>query len=331
MNSEQSLRALAFAHSMEVVPRSMDVVPSSSAWWAFGLSELVAAKAEHDLSISVCLPARNEAGTVGPIVETIRTQLMDAAGLVDELIVLDDDSTDATAAMAAAAGATVVSVGDILPEEGPGAGKGNVIWRSLAATTGDLVCWVDADIRNFAAHFVTGLVGPLLTEPKVRFVKGHYRRPLGGEPTGGGRVSELMARPVLSRFFPELAVFAQPLAGEYGGRRDLLESIPIVEGWGVDIGLLIDAWGEVGLTGLAQVDLGVREHRNRPLDELGVPAMAVLNTVLDRAGILPLQPDAAPELLRFAGEAGVAGTEVPIVNRPPMRSRPGYRSRSAPA
>lgn len=310
---------------MEVLPSSLSW-PSSSSWRAFDVAALVAAKREHDLSISVCLPARDEAGTVGGIVETIRTLLVERAPLVDELIVLDDQSRDATAAVAAAAGARVVAVADILPEEGPGSGKGNVIWRSLAASTGDLVCWIDADIRNFQAHFVTGLLGPLLTDPKIGFVKGHYRRPLDGEPTGGGRVSELMARPVLSRFFPELAVFAQPLAGEYGGRRELLERLPIVEGWGVDIGLLIDAWSEVGLAGLAQVDLGVREHRNRPLHELGVPAMAVLNTVLDRAGIPPLQPDAPPELLRFGGEAGVHGVGVPVVDRPPMRTRAGYRS-----
>ena len=325
---EQPAMFRAFHTRMEVVPTAMEVVPSSSAWWAFDVDELVASKGEHDLSVSVCLPARNEAATIGEIVETIRARLMDAAGLVDELIVLDDGSTDGTAAIAAAAGARVVSVADVLPEEGQGCGKGNVIWRSLAASRGDLVCWIDADIRNFDAHFVTGLLGPLLTNSKIRFVKGHYRRPLDGEPSGGGRVSELMARPVLSRFFPELAVFAQPLAGEYGGRRDLLEALPIAEGWGVDIGLLIDAWREVGLAALAQVDLGVREHRNRPLHELGVPAMAVLNTVLDRAGVAPLQAETVPELFTFAGEAGVSGVEVPVIDRPPMRTRPGYRNRA---
>lgn len=308
----------------------MDVLPASEAWWSFDVPDLVAAKDEQGLTISVCLPARDEEATIGPIVEAVRRRLVEGLALVDELIVLDDDSSDQTAGVAAAAGATVVPVGSILPEEGPGEGKGNVIWRSLAASQGDLICWVDADIRNFEPHFVSGLLGPLLTQRKVSFVKGHYRRPLDGAASGGGRVSELMARPVLSRFFPELAAFAQPLAGEYAGRRELLESIAMVEGWGVEVGLLIDVWREVGLAGLAQVDLGVREHRNRPLDELGVPAMAVLNTVLDRAGVPPLQADGVSELLRFAGEAGVAGVPVPVVDRPPMSTRPGYRKARAP-
>jgi GTP cyclohydrolase I len=243
--------------------------------------------------------------------------------LVDELIVVDDGSADGTAPAAMAAGADVVPIETLLPEEGPGQGKGNVIWRSLAASNGDLVCWIDADIRNFELHFITGLLGPLLTDPRLEFVKGHYRRPLDGQPTGGGRVSELVARPLLSRFFPDLAGFAQPLAGEYAGRRSLLESVPMVEGWGVEVALLIDAWRSVGAGGLAQVDLGVREHRNRTLDELAVSAMAVLTTVLQRAGV-----DAGvggSELLRFAGEAGVAALDVPFVERPPMRTRPGYR------
>jgi GTP cyclohydrolase I len=297
--------------------------PSSSAWWAFDPAQLVEQKDAQGLTISVCLPARDEAATVGDIVSPIRRRLIDHLGLVDELVVVDDASTDATAATAMAAGADVVPIDCLLPDEPPGSGKGNVIWRSLAACTGDLVCWVDADIKNFELHFITGLLGPLLADPAVSFVKGHYRRPLDGQPTGGGRVSELVARPLLSRFFPELAGFAQPLAGEYAGRRALLESMPIVEGWGVEIGLLIDAWRAVGLKGLAQVDLGVREHRNRPLDELAEPAMAVLTTVLARAGVGPVET--SPELLRFAGEAGVVGVPIPFVERPPIATRAGYR------
>jgi len=307
-------------------------VPASFSWWAFDPALLADQKEEQGLTISVCLPARDEAATVGEIVAPIRRRLVDALGLVDELIVIDDGSVDATAPVALAAGADVVPIDTLLPEEGPGWGKGNVIWRSLAAATGDLVCWIDADIRNFELHFVTGLLGPLLADPQVSFVKGHYRRPLDGQPTGGGRVSELVARPLLSRFFPELAAFAQPLAGEYAGRRTLLEALPIVEGWGVEVALLIDIWRTVGMRGLAQVDLGVREHRNRPLDELALSAMAVLATVLDRAGVKP--EDAGPsELLRFAGEAGVVGIPVAHTERPPIRTRPGYRrlSRVLPA
>ena len=295
--------------------------PTSFAWWAFDPARLADLKDEHGLTVSVCLPARNEAATVGEIVAPIRRRLVDGLGLVDELVVIDDGSTDATAATALAAGADVVPIDTLLPEEGPGLGKGNVIWRSLAACSGDLVCWIDADLRNFDLHFVTGLLGPLLTDAGLQFVKGHYRRPLDGQPSGGGRVSELVARPLLSRFFPDLAGFAQPLAGEYAGRRALLESLPMVEGWGVEVAMLIDAWRAVGMRGLAQVDLGVREHRNRPLDELAVPAMAILTAVLERAGAAP---GGEAELLRFAGEAGVEGVPVPVVERPPIRTRPGY-------
>jgi len=302
-------------------------MPASFAWWTFDPSALVERKEELGVSISVILPARDEASTVGEIVAPIHRRLVDHLGLVDELIVIDDGSDDATAPVALAAGADVVPVDTLLVEEGAGAGKGNVIWRSLAASTGDLICWIDADIRNFDLHFVTGLLGPLLTNPAIDFVKGHYRRPIEGQPSGGGRVSELVARPLLSRFFPALAAFAQPLAGEYAGRRDLLESLPMVEGWGVEVALLIDAWRAVGMPGLAQVDLGVREHRNRPLDELALSAMAVLTTVLQRAGAGAGDTD----LLRFAGEAGVVGAPVPFVERPPMRTRPGYRHRRPPA
>src|SRR5579864_5964637 len=302
----------------------MTGVPTSLAWWAFDPARLSDLKDELGLTVSVCLPARNEAPTVGEIVAPIRRRLVDGLGLVDEVVVIDDGSSDATAAVALAAGADVVPIDTILPEEGEGDGKGNVIWRSLAASSGDLVCWVDADIRNFELHFVTGLLGPLLADPAVQFVKGHCRRPLDGQPTGGGRVSELVARPLLSRFFPELAAFAQPLAGEYAGRRTLLDSLPIVEGWGVEVAMLIDAWRTVGMSGLAQVDLGVREHRNRPLDELSVSATAILSTVLERAGASS-RTDASSSLLRFAGEAGVDGIAVPFVERPPMRTRPGYR------
>ena len=309
-------------------------VPASFSWWAFDPALLADKKEEQGLTISVCLPARDEAATVGEIVAPIRRRLVDALGLVDELIVIDDGSVDATSPVALAAGADVVPIDTLLPEEGPGWGKGNVIWRSMAAATGDLICWIDADIRNFELHFVTGLLGPLLADPQLSFVKGHYRRPLDGQPTGGGRVSELVARPLLSRFFPALASFAQPLAGEYAGRRTLLETLPIVEGWGVEVALLIDIWRAGGMRGLAQVDLGVREHRNRPLDELALSAMAVLTTVLERAGV-KAEDAGNSELLRFAGEAGVVGIPVAHTERPPIRTRPGYRparpSRTLPA
>jgi glucosyl-3-phosphoglycerate synthase len=260
--------------------------------------------------VSVCLPARDEEATVGSVVTTIRRELVDAVGLVDEVVVVDDGSADRTATVARAAGARVVGPDDV-PEAAEHlgtrhGGKGGALWRSLLATEGDLVVWVDADIRDFAARFVTGLVGPLLTRPDVDFVKGFYDRPAeGGE--GGGRVTELVARPVVALLFPHLAAVVQPLAGEYAGRRELLERIPFVEGYGVDLALLVDVAAEVGTEAMAQVDLGTRVHRNRPLTELGPQALEVLQAALQRArpGLAVddaqlIRPGLAPHGHRFA-------------------------------
>jgi glucosyl-3-phosphoglycerate synthase len=287
----------------------------------FDAAELLARKRAAGLTVSVCLPARDEEATVGHIVATVRRTLMETVPLVDEVVVLDDGSIDATAEVAAWEGARVVRVADVLPECGPGQGKGNAMWKSLHVTTGDVVCWVDADIRNFAAHFVTGLLGPLLTDPGTAFVKGYYRRPLHGEPTGGGRVTELMARPLLSVLFPELAGFIQPLGGEYAGRRSVLEQVPFVEGWGVEIGLLVDIVRGFGLAATAQVDLGVREHRNRPLDELGGQATAILLTALRRAGLTDVDH---ATLTRFTDAFDPSIVAVDAAERPPMVTVPAY-------
>lgn len=234
-------------------------------------------------TVAVCLPARDEAPTVGTIVETLRRELQDQVALVDELVVVDDHSQDATARVARDAGATVVDARSTLPEV-TGAGKGAALWRSLHETTSDLVVWVDADITEFSSHFATALIGTLVEHPEVSFVKGAYDRPLV-EGEGGGRVTELVARPALAMLFPELTVVDQPLAGEYGGRRDLLERLPFVQGYGVDIALLIDAHDRVGMSGLAEVDLGVRRHRNRTIGQLGPQAAEVLRATLVRAGV----------------------------------------------
>jgi glucosyl-3-phosphoglycerate synthase len=287
---------------------------------------LVAAKLARGLGISVCLPARNEEATVGHIVATIRRTLMELVPLVDEVVVIDDRSTDATAEAAAWEGARVLGVDEILPDTPRGSGKGNALWKSLHAAEGDLVCWLDADVRNFGSHFVTGLLEPLLGDPEIAFVKGYYRRPLHAEPTGGGRVTELMARPLLSVLFPELSGFVQPLGGEYAGRRDVLETVPFVEGWGVEIGLLVDVVTQVGLGAVAQVDLGVREHRNRPLDELGAQATAILVTALRRAGLADLD---AATLTRFTEAFEAERIAIDASERPPIVTVPEYRDKFA--
>lgn len=285
---------------------------------AYRAADLAEAKGDH--VISVCLPARNEAETVAMIVDTIRTELVERVPLVDEIMVVDDHSTDDTAAVAASAGATVVDARSTLPET-TGPGKGQALWKSLHESVGDIVAWCDADIESFGAHFVTGLVGPLLTRPETSFVKGTYRRPLI-EGEGGGRVTELVARPVLASLFPELAGVGQPLAGEYAGRRSLLERLPFVEGYGVDIALLLDAAALAGADALAEVELGERRHRNRTLDELGPMAAEVLRSALSRAGfdadgpVALRRPDREPLVLRH-------------IELPPLVELTSYRRRTA--
>ena len=294
-------------------PHHRDFVPA----------DLARRKAEQALTVSVCLPARNEEATVGHIVGTVRRELVEATDLVDEIVVLDDGSTDATARVASEAGARVVREASVLADCGPGSGKGNAMWKSLYACGGDLVCWVDADIRNFGAHFVSGLLGPLLTRRDTAFVKGFYDRTSHGEP-GGGRVTELVARPLLSHLFPPLTHIVQPLAGEYAGRREVLDSVPFVEGWGVEIGLLIDIVSAFGIDAIGQVDLGVREHRNRPLPDLGPQALAILVTALRRAG---LEPDGVGRelLTRFTTDHELETVPVEVRERPPMRDITAYR------
>ncbi|CAN5645818.1 glucosyl-3-phosphoglycerate synthase [soil metagenome] len=272
------------------------------------VADLAARKA--GATISVCLPARDEAATVGSIVALMVEHLVRGHRLVDEVVVVDDYSTDATAAVAQLAGARVVLAADVLPDCGPATGKGEALWKSLAACRGDLVVWCDADIVGFDVAFVTRLLAPLLLDPSVDFVKGCYRRDLHGQPDEGGRVTELIARPLIARLFPHLAGFTQPLSGEYAGRRSLLERLPFAPGYGVDLGLLVDVAAMVGVEAMAQVELGHRSHRNRPLRELTVHAGAVLATALERAGVV--HPEASP--------AGLAW-------RPPLVEVAAYRDR----
>ena len=246
--------------------------------------------AERESTVSVCLPARNEARTIGPILEQLMP--LRELGVVDQIVVLDH-SSDGTAEIARALGAEVHAQNELMPEVGPVLGKGDAMWRALPVLTGEVVCFLDADSERFGAHFACGVLGPVLSRPEIAFVKGFYRRPFRvGEttfPDGGGRVTELTARPLLNLFYPELAAIRQPLAGEIAARRDLLERLPFATGYGVDIGLLIDAYSEVGLEAIAQVDLDVRQNAHQPLRDLGPMAYAVLRAVavrLEREGRL---------------------------------------------
>jgi len=241
-------------------------------------------------TVSVCLPARDEAATIGPILEQLVPLV--PLGVVDQIVVVDN-SSDGTGDLARSFGVEVHDQEELAPELGVVLGKGDAMWRALRVLTGEIICFLDADSQQFGAHFACGLIGPLLSDPRIAFVKGFYRRPfrVGGLtlPEGGGRVTELTARPLLNMFYPELAAVQQPLAGEIAARRDLLERLPFVSGYGVDIALLLDAYEAVGLDALAQVDLDVRQNAHQPLRDLGPMAYAVLQAVasrLERAGRL---------------------------------------------
>jgi glucosyl-3-phosphoglycerate synthase len=272
--------------------------------------------------VSVVLPALNEAATVGRIVARIRRDLVDRVGLVDELVVMDSGSQDDTIAIARDAGATVVRREDVLGHLPVRPGKGEVLWRSLAATTGDVVVFVDSDIRDFSAAFVTGPLGPLLTDQTVQFVKATYDRPLTtGEvevAAGGGRVTELVARPLIALHWPELSGFVQPLSGEYAGRRALLESLPFPCGYGVEFGLLVDVYRAVGLDAMAQVDLSRRKHRNSDLHKLGQMATEIMQVAEARLGRSVADPVEITQYVRAGADYRMVDTDMTELERPPM-------------
>ncbi|MBW5483476.1 glucosyl-3-phosphoglycerate synthase [Streptomyces bambusae] len=318
------------------------------------LDQLLDRKRASGSTVSVVLPALDEEETVGAIVEVIRRDLIEGLPLplVDELVVLDSGSSDRTAEVAAAAGARVVHRDAVLPRIPSLPGKGEVLWRSLLVTTGDIVCFVDADLRDFSSTFVSGIVGPLLTEPEVQFVKAMYDRPYAPGTTGpgttgpgttgpgtagpgsaappgqGGRVTELVARPLLNLHWPQLAGFVQPLGGEYAVRRSLLERLPFPVGYGVELGLLVDALHMVGLDALAQVDVGVRLHRHQDERALGRMAAAIYRTAqlrLSRGHLV------RPELTQFErGPDGFVPRTYPVdtEERPPMAEVKEYALRS---
>src|SRR6266513_2433552 len=250
------------------------------------LTKLVDLKQKQRLTISLGLPALNEAETVGGIIRLIKKKLYDEIPVLDEIVLIDSGSTDETVKIAEDIGIPVYAHQDILPEHGTFCGKGEALWKSLFVLNGDIVAWVDTDIRNFYPGFVYGLLGPLLREPEIQYVKGFYRRPIKMDgklvSEGGGRVTELTIRPLFNLLYPELSGMIQPLAGEYAGRRTALERVPFFTGYGVETGLLIDLFNEIGLTAIAQVDLEERVHRNQSLASLSQMAFAILQVVMQR-------------------------------------------------
>lgn len=301
--------------------------------------KLVALKEKHNLTISVGLPALNEERTIGTVIKRVKGALMDRVPLIDQMVVIDSMSTDRTVEIATELGVPVHRHPEILPELGTFAGKGEALWKSLHVLDGDLVAWIDTDISNIQPRFVYGLLGPLLAEPQLQYVKGFYQRPIrsadGLQAEGGGRVTELMARPLINLFFPELSGMIQPLAGEYAGRRSLLEALPFFTGYAVEIGLLIDILEQAGLPAMGQVDLERRVHRNQPLPNLSQMAYVIL-----AGAIRKLEERHRIELLtevgrgmklintakdRFSLEVRDIGDEL----RPPINTVPGYVERRA--
>jgi glucosyl-3-phosphoglycerate synthase len=264
--------------------------------------------AERSLTASVCVPTRETAEAIGPIVDTL-VGLRDH-GVLDQLVVVDASSADGTAAIAAERGAEVHQESELMPWMGQVLGKGDAMWRALSVLTGDIVCYLDGDTDGFDERFACGILGPVLCEPGVRFVKGYFRRPFRvGEvalPEGGGRVTELMARPLLARFYPELAGIRQPLAGEVAAERELLEGLPFATGYAVEMAMLIDAYRATGVEAIAEVDLDERLNRHQPLSALAPMAASVLGAVTDRL---------EREGRLIPGSAGVQ-----LVERPPLRS-----------
>jgi nucleotide-binding universal stress UspA family protein len=297
------------AHADAFVERSRSLPSIVDKWFAENtfhahefadIAKLVTLKERHNLTISVGLPALNEEKTIGTVIKRVKSALMDRVPLIDQMVVIDSESTDRTVEIATDLGVPVVSHPQILPEVGSHQGKGEALWKSLHVLDGDIVAWIDTDISNIQPRFVFGLLGPLLREPRIQYVKGFYQRPIREgdklQAEGGGRVTELMARPLINLFFPELSGMIQPLSGEYAGRRELLEQLPFFSGYAVEIGLLIDILDHAGLSAVGQVDLERRIHRNQPL-----PNLSQMSYVILQGAIRKLEERHRIELLTEVG------------------------------
>lgn len=268
--------------------------------------------------VSVVIPAREVSATIADVVAPCAALL--EAGSINELFVVDANSADGTAALASEAGATVVQESELLPEQGPVVGKGDAMWRSLSVVAGDIVVFVDGDTSEFDPGFITGLVGPLLARPELQLVKGAFSRPFIDRElrveNGGGRVNELVARPLLNIYFPELSAVDQPLAGEFAARTDALRSLPFRTGYGVEIQLLIDVYRHHGLAAIGQTDLGERLNAHQSLQALGPMAYAVARTLIERAGV---KIDAGSAFFGYR-DGELAAREVELFDRPPMNT-----------
>jgi len=301
---------------------------------------LLELKRRSGLSISLAFPTLNEGETIGKEILVLKAELMERFPLVDEIAVIDSGSTDETRTIAGRFGARVFSSRDILKAYGSYRGKGENLWKSLFVLKGDIIVWIDADISNIGPKFVYGLVGPLLERGEIGYVKAFYERPLrsvsGITPSGGGRVTEILVRPLFSLFYPELSGLIQPLSGEYAGRRRLLERLPFSVGYGVEIGHLIDIFHQHGIDSIAQVDLDRRVHRNQPVAALSRMAFGILNTFLNRLeryGEAHVLRRLAAEHIALAARGGgfmVQATAVPANERPPMIAIPEYAARFPP-
>lgn len=320
MNIEQWLQTHTFHHSL-----------------FSDMRRLVAEKEKQGLTISLCIPTFNEEKTIGKEVVIFKSELMSRYPLLDEIAVIDSGSVDRTREVAAAFGADVYLASDILPEMGEKRGKGENLWKALYQLTGDIIVYVDADIKNIHPRFAYGLLAPLIYYPEIKYVKAFYDRPLavshGIRPSGGGRVTEILVRPLFSLFFPELTAIIQPLSGEYAVRREVLDQIPFPIGYGVETSHLIDVYHKWGLEAFGQTDLDQRVHRNQPTRELGKMAFGILRTFLSRVrslGLVPELPELSPILHQFQAQDNryeQVEYEIFEEERPPMREVPAYQEK----
>ncbi len=300
------------------------------------LRRLVEKKEQQGLTISLALPALNEEETVGTVIETIKSNLMDKVHLLDEIVLIDSTSSDRTREIARSMGIPVYIHQELLREYGPRRGKGEALWKSLLVTKGDIVVWIDTDIANIHPRFVYGVLGPLLINPRLQLVKGFYQRPLKSEDrlqsAAGGRVTELTARPMINLFYPELSGIIQPLAGEYGGRRKALEQISFFSGYGVEIGMVIEMFERFGLESIGQVDLLERIHHNQSLEALSKMSFVILQAIFrkleHRYGRSLLEDvNKSMKLIHYANENYFLEVEeLPDLDRPPMVELPAYRA-----